>query len=83
MVENFYMRAGALKHDPQEDNPEKGPIIKKAAKKATQLIYKKHGLRYYRRGIEFEIWAEQKRILKEEGIDWKTPKEMNPKVIFD
>jgi hypothetical protein len=30
------------------------------------------------------IWAEKKQILREEfGIDWRTPDEMNPDVLFD
>jgi hypothetical protein len=30
------------------------------------------------------FWAEKKRILNQKyGINWKTPPEMNPEVIFD
>ena len=35
-------------------------------------------------GFCFAYWAEKKSVLKESyGIDWKTPGEMNPKVLFD
>ncbi len=35
-------------------------------------------------GFCFAYWAEKKNILKEfYGIDWKTPSEMNPGVLFD
>jgi len=74
-----------LKHDPQEDDPELGPIIKETAEEAKRKIYEKYGLKgsEYRPGIGHEMWTEQKRILKEKGIDWKSPKEMNPYIIFD
>jgi hypothetical protein len=28
-------------------------------------------------------WARKKELLKREGVDWKTPRECNPYVIFD
>ena len=35
-------------------------------------------------GYCHEFWSVKKRILKEEyGIDWKTPAELYPHVIFD
>lgn len=35
-------------------------------------------------GFCFAYWAEKKSVLKEiHGIDWKTPSEMNPRVLFD
>lgn len=71
------------KHDPQEDDPKLGPIIKEAAEEAKRKVYKKHGLTKHQLGIGHEVWIEQKRILKEKGIDWKSPAEMNPKAIFD
>ena len=37
-----------------------------------------------RLGFCHVYWATKKRILKEKyGIDWKSPKEMNPGVIYD
>lgn len=29
------------------------------------------------------LWARKKELLKKEGVDWKTPAEMNPYIIFD
>jgi hypothetical protein len=34
-------------------------------------------------GIGHDIWSEQKKILKAKGIDWKSPRQMNPGKIFD
>ncbi len=35
-------------------------------------------------GFCFAYWAEKKNVMKElHGIEWKTPSEMNPKVLFD
>lgn len=31
----------------------------------------------------YAFWATKKRLLKEEGVDWKTPAEMNPEILFD
>lgn len=71
------------KHDPQEDDPKLGPIIKEAAEEAQRIVYEKHGLTEHQMGIGHEIWTEQKRILKKKGIDWKSPGEMNPTTMFD
>jgi hypothetical protein len=39
------------------------------------------------RGIEMGschiYWARKKELLKAEGIDWKSPSEMNPHIMFD
>jgi len=70
-----------LKHAPQEDNPEIGPIIRAISQETKEKIHRKYDLLEgaYILTIGREIWAEQKRILlKERGIDWKTPAEMNP-----
>lgn len=29
------------------------------------------------------FWALKKRLLQERGIEWKSPVEMNPEIIFD
>lgn len=64
-----------LKHDPQEDDPDKKAYIDTAEVEAeNNLSDEPHG-----RGFCHQLWAEQKRILKEKyQIDWKTPAEMNP-----
>jgi hypothetical protein len=72
-----------VQHDPQEDDPKLKAIIKEAAEEARRIVYERHGLTKDRRGIGHEIWAEQKKILKEKCIDWKSPREKNPNVIFD
>jgi len=74
-----------LKHDPQENDSIKGPIIKKAAQEARDKIHKKYDLLEgdYKLEIAHEIWNKQQKILKEKGIDWKTPIEMNPGVLID
>jgi len=69
-----------LKHDSQEYDSEKGPIIKAAAEEAKQRVC---GDKSLERGQGHAVWAEQKRILEGKGIDWKSPKEMNPGIVFD
>lgn len=34
-------------------------------------------------GVCHSFWARKQQLLKQAGIDWKTPAEMNPDVIFD
>ena len=69
-----------IKHDPQEDDPALKNAFVSTEKQAEQnLVNHPKGL-----GFCHMFWREKKRILKEEhDIDWKTPEEMNPHVIFD
>lgn len=34
-------------------------------------------------GTCHRYWARKKELLKQRGIDWKSPSEMNPDIIFD
>jgi len=73
------------KHDPQEDDPLKGPIIQEIARDVRQTIREANGLKEgeTKIGLCHKIWAEQKRVLKQKGIDWKSPADMNPSMRFD
>lgn len=68
------------KHDPQEDDPKLGKIIRKAGKEARRRVL---GNKPLDLGQGFQIWAIQKEILREKGVDWKTPAELNPRIKFD
>ncbi len=69
-----------LKHDPQEDDPLLMARIDAALAEAEQNLA--HLPRT--RGFCHPLWAEMKRILREKhGIDWKSPGDMNPEVLFD
>lgn len=70
-----------IKHDPQEKDPALKILIDKAGEEALQIVNKHTPER--RRGKCHDIWTEQKRILSEQGIDWKSPAEMNPHSYFD
>ncbi len=70
-----------LKHDPKEDDPILGPIIDKIYEEARQKLLAEKGSLGL--GSCHEIWRKQKAILQGMGIDWKTPGEMNPEVMFD
>ncbi len=69
-----------LNHDPQEDDPLLKAKIEAALEEAmANLADVPMG-----RGFCHRRWAEQKRILREKyQMDWKTPAEMNPMVLFD
>jgi len=68
------------KHDPQEDDPKLGPIIRQAGETAREEVLCGKEMQL---GDCHEIWKRQKEILKAQGIDWMTPKEMNPNRMYD
>jgi hypothetical protein len=68
------------KHDPQEDDPKLKNIFKLAeAEVERELADQPRQL-----GFCHVYWEKKKQILKNKyGIEWKTPGEMNPGIIFD
>jgi len=71
-----------LKHDSKEDDPKYKDIIRQAEIEANELVDRECPDASL--GRCHAVWAEQKHILKEKhGIDWKSPKEMNPLARFD
>lgn len=69
-----------LRHDPIEDTPEFKAVIKQVEKELDELLKNKP------KGMGFchTYWSEKKRILKEKyGINWRSPANMNPHVMFD
>jgi hypothetical protein len=72
-------KEAALLRDPISDDPAYSWAIEEASRRAEEEIGG-----YNQLGDCHRIWRRKKQILKEEfGIDWFTPKEMNPGVIFD
>jgi len=87
-----------LLHDPIEDDPAfavQFADAKRMAQEVFQSWVAKRNADYLRRGMTNMVsehprggchflWREMKRILLEKyGIEWFTPAEMNPGVIFD
>jgi hypothetical protein len=69
-----------LRHDPIEDDPELGPIVRKAGERAERELGASEG----QMGFCHLLWERQQRILRDEyGIEWKSPSEMNPDILFD
>ncbi len=68
-------------HDPIEDDPSVRPLFLAAVDEATRETEQLFGLR---RGSCHRIWHRTKEILKERnGIDWRSPADMNPGTLFD
>jgi hypothetical protein len=68
-----------LLRDPIEDEERVSMLLKEAQAKADAEIDSK-----VRMGRCHGIWSRTKKIMKEEhGIDWYSPREMNPGVRFD
>ena len=78
-------------HDPVEDTPEflqikeelvcKMEVFRDEYKKESDRVYEEFGIWP---PISHKLWCKQKEILlRDYGIEWKTPAEMNPDIIFD
>ena len=66
-------------NDPVELTKEYKAIKRKLEKKIIAKIGRNNG-----KGYRFLYWAAKKEILKAEfGIDWKSPRELNPRAKFD
>jgi len=71
-----------LKQDPIEVDPNFADVIRQVNEIAEENLLKQGR----RRGMGFchSFWREKKRLFKElHGIDWKSPRELNPSVRFD
>jgi len=68
-------------YDPQSDDPEKFHVIMGVYDEVAKEM---EGDAELEQG-EFckQFWAEMKARLREKGIDWKTPPEMNPDMKFE
>jgi hypothetical protein len=74
------MRSNGLRYDPIEDDPAIQPLLAKADQEASQEYPPERAYKGY-----YPIfWPIKKRILKDKyGIDWQTPRELNPNWAFD
>jgi hypothetical protein len=73
-------RSIVRQHDPIEDDPVAGPLVKIADAEAHEEL---KGEEQIFGGCHM-LWITKKRILKDKyGVDWRTPAEMNPHIIFD
>ncbi len=71
---------GHLKKDPIEYSEEYEAVIDKVEKEVSDRM----GNQAYAMGMCFEIWSIKQAILAEQyNIEWKTPSQMNPRVMFD
>ena len=69
----------ALKQDPIENTKEYKAIKKELEEKIVAKIGKNFGMGYCHK-----YWTAKKEILKDDyGIDWKSPRILNPGVKFD
>ena len=71
-----------LKHDPIEDAPKYKHIFETIDVEVNEIL--KDDPHRNHIGFCYTFWETKKRLLKEKyGIDWKSPAQMNPHVIFD
>lgn len=69
--------------DPQEEDPQLYAIIKSAEHQAIEEL-RQEEFNNQVWGYCRVVWDRQQHILKEKhGIDWKTPVELNPNILYD
>jgi len=88
-----------MARDPLEDDETVGLLIRDVLDAVTERVIREHDEHIAkmrqtspdladflsnRRGICHLIWNETQKALREEhGIEWRTPRELNPQTIFD
>lgn len=75
-------KRSGLYYDPVEDDPRYAEVFKTIDDEVKELLanYPQRG----GRGSVYIYWETKKGLLKKKyGIDWRSPGEMNPQVIFD
>ena len=70
-------RRRSLKHDPVEMRDEYLAVIDEIEEKVEK------SRRAFGHGSCFEVWSLKKSYLLEHDIEWQTPAELNPRVLFD
>ena len=70
-------RRRSLKHDPVEMRDEYLAVIDDIEEKVEK------SRTTYGHGSCFEVWSLKKSYLLEHDIEWQTPSELNPRVLFD
>jgi hypothetical protein len=75
----------SLSHDPLEDDAVVGPLIKAVLDEVADQVHREfddQGLGV--RGRCHAIWNRATEILRDRhGVDWKSPRRMNPSFRFD
>lgn len=73
---------GGLRHDPVEDDPRYGEVFARIDAEVDAAL-RDHPQRGSE-GFCHVVWATKKRLLADRyGIEWRSPDELNPQVIFD
>lgn len=65
------------------DPIEKSHEYEKAMVKIAPILDKEFPPEKCGMGTCYRVWYRKKELLKEEGIEWKSPAEMNPNIRFD
>ena len=68
----------------KRDRKERCIFYRSKFKKVDKIIEEEFKDKLTERGFCHTIWARKKQLLKEMfNIDWKTPAELNPNIIFE
>ncbi len=65
--------------DPIEQTSE----YQEAMKKIDPILRREFPKGRWMMGTCYPYWARKKALLQEHGVEWKSPAEMNPRILFD
>ena len=77
VIEAYRTQDSTSRHDPVEDDPEWVEVIQKVDAE-LKAAYPK-----LRRGLCHENWRRKQAMLKERGVDWISPRDLNPGTLYD
>lgn len=76
---DYFLDREGLRHDIKERDPKFKKILRDAEEEAHKVLAGKFNFRSDMKAFIRALREETKLIMKEKhGLDWKTPKEMNP-----
>ena len=79
-----YVEKGGERFDVKEFDLKYKEIMKGAEKEAKITLKKIFSISPRDRGYRYLFWPEKKRILKEKyRLDWRSPAELNPGILYD
>ena len=77
VIEAYALQEDGLVHDPLEDSPELQSVFREVDRIVDERLPS------HEMGMCYPKWDLRKALLRERGVSWLSPSELNPHVIFD
>jgi len=73
-----------VKEDAKDFDPEYKDIMKQVNKEVDENLKKRGFPKRHSLGYCHSFWSEKQKILREKyNIDWESPQDLNPEIMFD